>query len=47
MKLTYARIHAAAWDAGNRHMRQAGRTKWNRADYNACVAEYNRLMGTI
>lgn len=34
---------AAAWDAGNRHMRQGGRTRWNKSDYNAAVREFNRL----
>lgn len=35
--------HAASWDAGNRSMRSAGRTAWSEDDYNAAVAEYNRL----
>jgi len=34
---------AAAKDAGNRSMRQAGRGAWNREDYNAVVREFDRL----
>ncbi len=34
---------AAAWDAGNRSMRAAGRTFWNRDDYNVAVRELHRL----
>lgn len=37
--------HAAGWDAGNRSMRRAGRSRWNAEDYNAAVREYDRLMG--
>lgn len=36
--------NAAAHDAGNRHMREHGRTKWNKEDWNAACAEYDRLM---
>lgn len=36
-------IHAAATDAGNRHMRAAGRKVWNRDDFNAAVKELERL----
>ena len=43
-KLTYNLIHAAAWDAGNRSMRDAGRDIWSVDDYNAAVDEFNRLM---
>jgi len=35
---------AAATDAGNASMREAGRTKWNEDDYNAAVRMYNRLL---
>ena len=34
---------AAAWDAGNRSMRKAGREVWNEDDYNAACAEFERL----
>lgn len=43
MRMTYQLAMAAARDAGNRSMREAGRTKWNQADYNAMVREFNRL----
>jgi len=42
--LTPDLAHSAAWDAGNRSMRAAGRECWNEDDYNACVHEHNRLM---
>lgn len=34
---------AASTDAGNRAMRHGGRTAWSREDYNAAVAEFDRL----
>jgi len=40
MKLAYA----AGRDEANRRMTKAGRTKWNRADYNEAVRVINRLM---
>ena len=43
MMMTQQIARAAAQDAGNRSMRAAGRSKWNRADYNSAVAEFNRL----
>lgn len=43
MKMTRELAHAASMDAGNRSMRKAGRTVWNEADYNASVAEFDRL----
>jgi hypothetical protein len=36
-------VRAAAHDAGNRHMRKNGRGVWNEEDYNAAVAELDRL----
>ena len=42
--MTYEIAKAAAWDAGNRSMRAAGRPAWSAEDYNACCAEFNRLM---
>jgi hypothetical protein len=43
-EITYEIAHAASVDAGNRSMRAAGRKIWNVDDYNASVAEFNRLM---
>lgn len=43
-KLTYNTIHALAWDAGNRSMREASRDIWSEDDYNAAVEVFNRLM---
>lgn len=37
-------IRARAWDAGNAHMRAAGRSIWSRADYDAAGAEQERLL---
>jgi hypothetical protein len=34
---------AAARDAGNARMRAGSRRAWSRGDYNAAVAEFNRL----
>ena len=34
---------AAAMDAGNAHMRKAGRTKWDRTDFYAASRTYNKL----
>ena len=34
---------AASTDAGNRSMREAGRTAWSEEDYNAACAELERL----
>lgn len=47
MKLTREMCYAAGMDAGNLSMRQAGRTKWNEDDYNACVRVCNRLLDSI
>lgn len=41
--MTYELAHAAATDAGNRHMMAAGRFCWDASDYDACMAEFNRL----
>ena len=41
--LTYEIVRPAAWDVGNRSMRTGGWTIWNRDDYNAMVAEFDRL----
>ena len=45
MSPTEAIARAAAWDAGNRHAKAAGRKKWSRADYNVAVRELDRLLG--
>ena len=34
---------AASTDAGNRSMRSSGRETWSEDDYNAAVAEFDRL----
>jgi hypothetical protein len=41
--LTPDLIRAASTDAGNRSMRENGRTKWNRDDLAACHSEWHRL----
>ncbi len=41
--MSFQLAHAAATDAGNASMRKAGRTCWNEQDYNAAVAELERL----
>ena len=43
MVLTLEIARAAAQDAGNRAMQAAGRTVWDRTDYDASVAEFYRL----
>lgn len=43
MAMTYAIAMAAARDAGNRSMREGGRTKWSRKDYGVASATFNRL----
>ena len=40
----YDMAHAAAWDAGNRSMKGAGRSKWSVEDWNAMCSEFARLM---
>ena len=44
--MTYDIAMAAARDAGNARMRKAGRTAWNRGDYNEMVRTFNRLWPT-
>jgi hypothetical protein len=41
--MTRQLAHAAATDHANRRMRAGGRTAWDVDDYNAAVAEFNRL----
>lgn len=41
--LTRELARAAAHDAGNRHMREAGRTAWNAEDYEVACDEFERL----
>lgn len=45
MRITLTRqlAWAAATDAGNASMRQAGRTKWSRKDYNTAARTFNEL----
>jgi hypothetical protein len=42
--MTDAIARATGWDAANRQMEQAGRTKWNRADYQLAAETFNRLF---
>lgn len=44
VKMTDQLARAAGTDAGNRHMKEAGRTKWDATDYAAAASEYKRLM---
>lgn len=46
IRMTYQLAHAAAWDAGNRSMRAAGRERWGEEDRDACAAEFERLWPT-
>jgi len=43
--MTTALAWAAATDAGNRSMREAGRTAWSAEDYAAAAEELHRLIG--
>ena len=42
--LTQPMIFAAGRDAGNRSMREAGRTQWNAQDMRAAIQETDRLF---
>ena len=41
-------VYEVAWaagsDAANRRMRKGKRIAWSRSDYNAAIAEYNRVI---
>ena len=43
MTMTYEIAMSAAKQAADVRMRAAGRTAWNRADYNEMVRTFNRL----
>lgn len=45
--MSYPIAHAAAWDEGNRHMRENGRTVWDESDYNACSKLLNELLDAM
>ena len=45
--LTPEIARAAAWDAGNRSMRAAGRAAWNGADWDVACAELERLEASL
>ncbi len=47
MEMTYAIAFAAGTDAGNRHMRGAGRATWNADDFAAAAAEFERLFALV
>lgn len=42
--ITYGIAHAAGTDAGNKHMREHGRSAWNLEDYHVAAKLMNRLM---
>jgi hypothetical protein len=44
LTLTPDMAYASGRDAGNVRMRKAGRTTWNRADYNHAANVTNRLL---
>jgi hypothetical protein len=39
-------VRASAWDAANMRMRAAGRSKWNRDDYNEAARTQERIIRT-
>jgi hypothetical protein len=43
LTLTYEIASRAAWDAGNRSARAAGRAEWDEQDWNAAAEEFERL----
>jgi len=45
--LTRGICYAAGWDAGNRSMKQAGRTKWSWEDTNAACDVCNKLLDKL
>lgn len=44
MQVTYKVAMAAGQDAGNKSMVAAGRTTWNRKDYNVAAAVVTKLL---
>lgn len=45
--LTPALAYASGQDAGNAHMRKAGRTRWNEDDFNVAAAKTSSLLESI
>lgn len=43
MTADYGLAHAAGWDAGNRSMREAGRSTWNEDDWNAAAEAFEKI----
>lgn len=43
--ITYAIVHAAAWDEANRHMKRNGRTEWDESDWNVACGVFQILSG--
>jgi hypothetical protein len=39
--------HAAGWDAGNRSMREHGRTSWNEDDWAVACETHGRLLAEL
>jgi len=44
---TYRTAHATGWDAGNKSMRDAGRSKWNEADHDAARQAFVRVAAAL
>jgi hypothetical protein len=47
MEMTYAIAHAASTDAGNRAMREGGRTCWSEEDYYHACEVFNSLISLM
>ena len=47
LTLTESSAHAIGWDAGNAHMRAAGREHWDESDYAAACAKWVEMAGYI
>ena len=45
--LTYSLAMAVSRDAGNRSMRNAGRKRWGRADWNVAAVKLKKLIPYI
>ena len=43
----YMSAYAAAWDAGNRHMTDHGRSTWDWEDFDVACTELNRLWPSL
>lgn len=43
----YRIAHSAGWDAGNRSMKDGGRRKWSRKDYNAAADAFRKVVESL